>query len=112
MEENAAAIAARQIAILATCWLFAAASGLTWAITERRYRDICSLFALGCYSGFVGLSGALAVFVWAGVSYNSEPLALLIATFLGLLGKSVDEYRGKIVALLLKKIGIEPKNER
>lgn len=104
--EQETVLAARQIAILSVAWLLSAASGLTWAITERRYHHACRLVALGAYSGFVGLAGALAVFVWSGISVDSEPLVLCVSTFLGLLGKTFDEYKGQIARLFLRKAGV------
>ena len=108
-EINQAILTERQAIILVASWMMAAASGLTYAITESQYNNLCRLIALGSYSGFVGLVGALSVYVIYGSTGTAEFMALLVATFLGLLGKSVDNYKHLPIEWLRKKFGVEEK---
>src|SRR6056297_4084995 len=106
-EQVVVAIGQREMIIFLSCWLFAASSGLTYAITESHYSHIGKLVALGAYSGFIGLCGGLAVYSGVGDPHLREFLALLVATYLGSLGKQVDKYRSLPMDWIKKKYGIE-----
>src|SRR6056297_3075721 len=110
-ETIAVGIGTREMIIFFSCRLFAAASGLTYALTESHSDNIRKFIALGSYSGFIGLCGGLAVYSGIGDPNLREFLALLTATYLGTLGKQVDKYWHLPVTWIKNKYGIKDSDD-
>ena len=112
LEIAAKAITTGEVWFYAASFALAVAAGLVRTWSDNRFRDFWNLLSIGFSAGFVGL-GCVALVCWrTGSSIGHQPGLVALAIFVGLLGKEATKLPPLLADWILRKVGVEVKDEK